>query len=160
MPGVTPTKSGHNARRWCGHTCVVYAINPGIHARPIFTMAHVYPVSTTSHGRTRTDENGPRSFQLVHRAPRLHGPFCVSSRAFVVASRVCLWTRIVSRRPRGILRGGAPRHCLLNRLSITVFLSNEDGDKLQVRARASTRSTKIGLPRPIFPRAVFQPFCG
>eukprot|EP01043_Picozoa_sp_COSAG02_P109170 COSAG02_NODE_45230_length_359_cov_0.650000_1_plen_89_part_10 len=21
MPGVTPTKSGHNARRWCGHTC-------------------------------------------------------------------------------------------------------------------------------------------
>ena len=27
-------KSGHNARRWCGHTCVVYAINPGIHAPP------------------------------------------------------------------------------------------------------------------------------
>ena len=34
MPVVTPTKSGHNARRWCGHTCVVYAINPGIHAPP------------------------------------------------------------------------------------------------------------------------------
>ena len=59
-----PTKSGHNARRWCGHTCVVYAINPGIHARPpIFTMVYVSPVLTTSHGRTRTDENGPRPFK-------------------------------------------------------------------------------------------------
>eukprot|EP01043_Picozoa_sp_COSAG02_P089433 COSAG02_NODE_26409_length_633_cov_3.653558_1_plen_68_part_01 len=23
---VTPTKSGHNARRWCGHTCAVSVI--------------------------------------------------------------------------------------------------------------------------------------
>eukprot|EP01043_Picozoa_sp_COSAG02_P008701 COSAG02_NODE_284_length_25691_cov_14.733354_3_plen_166_part_00 len=110
MPVVTPTKSGHNARRWCGHTCVVYAINPGIHARhaPIFTMVYVSPVLTTSHGRTRTDENGPRSFQLVHRAPRPHGPLCVSSRAFVVASWVCHWIQIASRRPRDTLRDGAP----------------------------------------------------
>ena len=39
-------------------------------------MVYVSPVLTTSHGRTRTDENGPRSFQLVHRAPRPH-PVCV-----------------------------------------------------------------------------------
>ena len=51
MPVITPTKSGHNARQWCGHTCVVYAINPGIHAPPsIFTTAHAHPPLTNARG--------------------------------------------------------------------------------------------------------------
>ena len=54
MPGVTPTKSGHNARQWCGHTCVVYAINPGIHAPPppIFTTAHACHLLMNAHGHS------------------------------------------------------------------------------------------------------------
>ena len=63
MPGVTPTKSGHNARRWCGHTCVVYAINPGIHAPPsIFTTAHAHPPLTNARGHIQIGGMGPRSF--------------------------------------------------------------------------------------------------
>ena len=61
MPVATPTKSGHNARCWCGHTstCVVYAINPGIHARPrIFTM--VRPVHARAAG-TRSSDNSKSS---------------------------------------------------------------------------------------------------
>ena len=99
MPVVTPTKSGHNARRWCGHTCVVYAINPGIHARhPIFTTAHACHLLMNAHGHIQIGGMGPPSFQVAPRAPRPHGPFCVSSRAVVVASWVCPWIRIASMR--------------------------------------------------------------
>ena len=80
MPVVTPTKSGHDARRRCGHTCVVYAINPGIHAPPsIFTTAHAHPPLTNARGHIQIGGMGPRSFQQAHRAPRLHGPRVASN---------------------------------------------------------------------------------
>eukprot|EP01043_Picozoa_sp_COSAG02_P099536 COSAG02_NODE_35648_length_465_cov_1.038251_1_plen_58_part_01 len=48
-----PPNAGAGMRHAVPRGCVVYAINPGIHARhaPIFTMVYVSPVLTTSHGR-------------------------------------------------------------------------------------------------------------
>ena len=48
MPVVTPTKSGHNARQWCGHTCVVWPINLGIRKRK-----HVDPPTQATKQTTR-----------------------------------------------------------------------------------------------------------
>ena len=102
MPCVTPTKSGHNARRWYGHTCVVYAINPGIHAPPLnlYHGSHASALNERPRPHTSRWNGSPVSSSSASRTAAPCGAFRFVPRprgSAIVASHVTNRVKAASR---------------------------------------------------------------